>query len=382
MKSKQMMLFAVAIGCGLVAMVGAQTILSGNKAPAQEMVKILVATRDIDPGTPLDETNVTFKEWPKDNAPEGLIFTKEEFSGHSLKIRVSPNMPILTSYLAPKGTLGISSTIPKGMQIVSLPVDLTMTHSNLLLPGSYVTISCAITRRSRDQQETSAIKTVLKRVKVIAVGDKFAGTAATPKEATAAKVENVSFLVFPRQAMLLNLAMVVSNRRMQLALLGEEDASADDLMDLDDNALAARTRDLENAADIPEPTLEPGKPNATTTARPTDSGFAKYLKQQSIAPEITELGKQPSRPVWRVVIYNGDKPQIFEHEAPEEVAPAEQSAAPATTEQWAAPLMKFFSRKRSPKPEIQETKSAPADEIRPNSNNDKSAALPTDAARQ
>ena len=67
MKSKQLMLFAVAICCGLVAMIGAQQILSGNKPVEQEMVRILVAKADIGPGVPLNESNVGFKNWPKDN---------------------------------------------------------------------------------------------------------------------------------------------------------------------------------------------------------------------------------------------------------------------------------------------------------------------------
>ena len=131
MKPKQMMLFAVAIGCGLVAMLGAQQILSGNKPVEQEMVKILVARMDIDPGVPLDKSNVGFTEWPKEKIPEGAITKEEEFAEHALKIRVSPNMPVLIPYLGPKGVVGVGSMIPAGMNLVTLPVDLTQTHSGL-----------------------------------------------------------------------------------------------------------------------------------------------------------------------------------------------------------------------------------------------------------
>lgn len=382
MKSKQMMLFAVAIGCGLVAMIGAQAILSGNQAPEQEMIKILVALKDMDPGTPLDETNVGFKEWPKDNAPEGFITTKEEFAGHAIKIRVSPAMPVLTPYLGPKGQVGVASMIPKGMTLVSLPVDSTQTHSGLLRAGSYVAVSCAISRRLRDGQESTAIKTVLKRVKVIAVGDKIAGNDVAQKDPNAVKVENISFVTYPRQAKLLHLAKVVSAGRLQFALLGEEDKSSEDEQDLDETMLAQRSRELENSSDTPDENSTAAKAKAPVTKdRPNGSSFSEYLKQQPVAPEVAQLGKNPSRPVWRVEIYNGDKKEIYEHDLPDGHQPVAPAATPTIGDQWTSPLMKFFSRKRTPKVEIQETEATPARNAPKSSPRDTSAAAPSDATR-
>ncbi len=375
MKPKQMMLFAVAIGCGLVAMIGAQQILSGNRPPEQEMVKILVAKLDIDPGIPLDDSNVGFREWPKENAPEGCITRKEEFAEHALKIRVSPNMPVLLPYLGPKGQVGISSMIPKGMTLVTLPVDSTQTHSGLLRAGSYVTVSCVVDRPGREGRVASSIKTVLKRVKVIAVGDKIAGTDVATKEANAVKVENISFVTYPRQAMLLNLAKVVSNGRMQFAMLGEEDKSVDDTQDLDEASLAKRTNELfgDKGSELLENPLNIAKPEPVSKVRPTGSSFSEYLKQQPVAPQVAELGKNPSRPTWRVEIYSGSKKEVHEHELPEEPVAA-PTKSPDVSEQWTAPLMKFFSRKRSSKQEIQETQSTPADDMRTDRPSEKSAA--------
>ncbi|WP_157605103.1 Flp pilus assembly protein CpaB [Schlesneria paludicola] len=382
MKSKQMMLFAVAIGCGLVAMIGAQAILSGNKAPEQEMIKILVALKDMDPGTPLDETNVGFKEWPRENAPEGSITTKEEFAGHAIKIRVSPAMPVLIPYLGPKGQVGVASMIPKGMTLVSLPVDSTQTHSGLLRAGSYVSVSCAISRRLRDGQESTSIKTVLKRVKVIAVGDKVAGNDVATKDPNAVKVENISFVTYPRQAKLLHLAKVVSAGRLQFALLGEEDIASEDEQDLDETMLAQRSRELENASDIPDENSTISKTKTPPKERPIGSSFSEYLKQQPVAPEVAQLGKNPSRPVWRVEIYNGDKKEIYEHDLPDGHQPVAPATNPTIGDQWASPLMKFFSRKRTPKSEIQETEATPARNTPKSPSRDTSAAVPTDAMRQ
>lgn len=388
MKPKQMMLFAVAIGCGLVAMLGAQQILSGNKPVEQEMVKILVAKVDIDPGVPLDKANVAFTEWPKEKIPEGAITKEEEFAEHALKIRVSPNMPVLIPYLGPKGVVGVGSLIPKGMNLVSLPVDLTQTHSGLLRPGSYVTISCAIDRPGRDGKPSTKIKTVLKRVKVIAVGDWLAGTERATKETTSTKAENISFITYPRQAMLLYLAKQVSNGKMHYAMLGEADTSTDDTQDLDEDAFAQRSSELfgdktpepvDNIVNTPAPVLAPAVA-PTVQQRPTGSSFAEYLKEQPVPPAVVELGKRPSKSTWRIEIFNGDKKEIQELELPEEgiEAPVE---FPTSTELWTAPLMQFFSRKRM-RPAIQESEAKPPEEVRTDSTSDKSATGPVETTRQ
>src|ERR1700733_1505866 len=43
MKMKSLVLLAMAIGCGLVAMLGVRQVLSGDKGPAVDTVKVLLA---------------------------------------------------------------------------------------------------------------------------------------------------------------------------------------------------------------------------------------------------------------------------------------------------------------------------------------------------
>jgi pilus assembly protein CpaB len=77
MKFKSVVLLAVAIDCGLVAMLGVQQVMSGDKAAEKKMIKVLIAIEEISPGVPLDETNVAFKELPEDMVPSGAV-TKQE----------------------------------------------------------------------------------------------------------------------------------------------------------------------------------------------------------------------------------------------------------------------------------------------------------------
>ncbi|MCA9071575.1 MAG: hypothetical protein KDA84_21765, partial [Planctomycetaceae bacterium] len=84
MKMKSIVLFAVAIALGLFAMLGVQEVMSQNNAE-EKYAQVLVATVDIAPGVPLDETNVSFKKWPLDAVPQGAVTTEEQYVERALK---------------------------------------------------------------------------------------------------------------------------------------------------------------------------------------------------------------------------------------------------------------------------------------------------------
>ena len=379
MKPKQMMLFAIAIGCGLVAMIGAHQILSGNRAPEQQMVDILVSKLDIDPGVPLDDSNVGLRKWPVDTVPEGAITKREDWAERSLKIHASPNMPIVTNFLAAKGAVGITSLIPSGMRAISLPVDAAQAHSGLLRPNSYVTISCTIVNEQRDnnRRPSTQIKTVLNKVKVIAVNNQIAGSEESKKDGPT-KIENITLVVFPMQEKLLLLAKSLSRDKIHTAILPEGDKSSDDSRDLDDADFAKRSSDLLGEKSIANETIATIE---KVEERPSGNSFSNYLKEQVVTPGVAELGKGPSESVWKIEIYRGDKKEIQEVELPQ-LPDSTSSNEQRVEKNWTAPIMKFFSGKRSAKSPVQETHSKPPGELEMNFKDEKSATVPTDALRQ
>ena len=143
MKSKPLVLLLVAAGCGLVAMIGVQQMLSGDKQAAPK-VQIVVAKTEIKAGIKLDTTNVILKEWPQDNVPEGAITSEEQFAERALKHQVGPGQPILLNELGNKGEYGLDIHIPPDMRVVSVAVNATMTHSGLLKPGNFVDVYAAV----------------------------------------------------------------------------------------------------------------------------------------------------------------------------------------------------------------------------------------------
>ena len=117
----------VAAGCGLVAMIGAQQMLA--RGPKAEMVKVLVARQEIDPGLRLTPDSVVFKEFPKDTVPEGAVTKEEEFAERALKTRGYPGQIILVPQLGEKGQFGTSLQIPEGKRLATLKVDAVGIHS-------------------------------------------------------------------------------------------------------------------------------------------------------------------------------------------------------------------------------------------------------------
>ena len=55
MKPKTLMLLCVAVGCGLVAMIGVQQALNKPKTAEVQTIQVAVALADINPGEPLNE---------------------------------------------------------------------------------------------------------------------------------------------------------------------------------------------------------------------------------------------------------------------------------------------------------------------------------------
>ena len=79
MRPKTLALLAVAAICGLVAMMGVQQVLSNQGGVKTESGQVLVAKAEIQPGQPLDDTNVEFKNFPAGPSRKELSSAKNSF---------------------------------------------------------------------------------------------------------------------------------------------------------------------------------------------------------------------------------------------------------------------------------------------------------------
>ncbi len=312
MKMKSMVLFAVAIGLGLFAMLSVQKVMSQNQGAEAEYGQVLVALTDIVPGVPLDESNVSFRKWPKDAIPEGAVTTEEQYIERALKAAAVSGEVIMAAKLGEKGVFGASSEIPDGMRAVTVSVDPTKTHSGQIQPDDRVDVLVTYKTRSKRGMITRT-KAVLEYIQVFSVDNRRAGIQGEAEEAAA---KNISLLVTPDQA---NLLMLAENKGMlHLALRHKTDSDPAKPAMIDDSFFD----DVDTQ--LGERTPEPEEPKRTM-APPDPKNIAEALKRElggqgtpPAGPPGQEIPAEPGPEMWKVQIYTGKEVRVEEVELPPE----------------------------------------------------------------
>jgi pilus assembly protein CpaB len=296
MKTKSMVLLAMALGCGLVAMLGVQQILSGEHK-TRDTVPVLVAKQEIGMGKKLDPSQVAFEDWPRENVPAGAVTNAAQYEERALKVHAYPGDVILQAKLGAKGEYGASTSIRPGMRVVTVPVNMTSVHSGMIRPGDRVDVLCTYVNRRPGSGEFSRTKTVLEYIEVFAIDRNREGEGS--ESGKGAKAENLSVLVTPEQAHVLMLAS--SKGKLQMALRNMEDKDQAKAVAVDDNLFdelqATKGKENENAEPAPKPVEEAKKP---------DPDFKKFLETASSAPGQTEATEE----VWAIEIFEGDTKRV------------------------------------------------------------------------
>jgi len=327
MRMKTVALLVVAVGCGLVAMLGVRQAMNGKPKGAQEKkVSVLVAVTEIPVGTPLTPENVTFRERSVSSVPEDAIRTEEEFAERSAASPFLPDDVIRLAKLTEPGVRGKSVQIPEGMRVVSVKVNDTQTHSGMLAPGDRVDV--LVTYSSRGQRGLNTkTKTLLEYVELFATGNK---TVTDGKKDNEGQVKNVSLLVTPEQANYVYLA----ERKGELSLVWRNVA--------DDEQVQVATVD-ERLMEELSGTVDKnsfgayGSPYGfpSEDIEPTPSVESWLTQQEPIQPEpvpepepepITIAQAEPenpSTPTWKLVIYSGEQAETVEFDLPQEDLPGE-----------------------------------------------------------
>ncbi len=196
MKPKALMLLAVAIGCGLVAMLGVQQAMQGSqKEVVIETSKVLMALKDIKPGERLSEENVILKDVPVttlESLKGDVVLKVEDYEERSLTMSVMAGDPIRKTKLSEKGMYGASQTIPKGKRIFTFAATDAHTHSGMLRPGDKVDVTVTFTARNAGMVN----KVLLECVEIFACENKTVNSEDGKNEQRA---RNVSLLVTPEQ---------------------------------------------------------------------------------------------------------------------------------------------------------------------------------------
>jgi pilus assembly protein CpaB len=140
--------------------------LSGAPAPRGSQTKVIVAARDLPPGTVLAEADVSAMPWLGEQAPKGAYAAPGKVTGKTVFQTIALGEPVLESRLAAKDGTGLG--IPEGMRAVSIHVSDSSGVVGLLKPGYKVDIQ-VFGWRSRKAASLEEMRTLLRGASVLAI---------------------------------------------------------------------------------------------------------------------------------------------------------------------------------------------------------------------
>jgi len=318
MKVKSLMMLVVAVGCGLVAMLGVRQVLNkGDKKVEVKTANVLVTIAEIAPGTPLNESNVKFKSWAIDQIPEGSITKLEEYKDRSIKTRAVPGEIVMKAKLSEQGVRGASVEIPDGKRVFTTSVDMTKTHSGLILPGDFVDVYVTFTSRKPQGGMTTITKVILERVKIFATDNL---TDAGGTDSNQVKSKNISLLLAPREGAILKLAE--NKGEVHLALRAASDDTDTEDVHFNDDELA-EVFSIEGSDYLKEKDARQDEegPQQLVKTESEPKSAKQFLDEEQEQPQqmaSVEAELEEAKKMWEIEIYSGEEKTIQEVEIVEE----------------------------------------------------------------
>lgn len=329
MKAKPILLLVVALGCGLVAMLGVQQVMSSpsesDERPSVEEVTVMQATAEIKPFGVLDESNTKLVTVPKSAVEntEGVVTSYEEVIDRKIRTGAVKGEYILTSKLVDKA-FKPSAMIPKGMRVVTVKVNQTTAHSGLMQAGDRVDIILTMkTTKLEDDQRSGGSKflvrkdiqqtvTVLQNVEVFAT-DNFTQSIAKDQEGTETQVKNVSVLVEPKNA---NILMLAEKRgTLTLSLRAFEDDTNSTVSPINDEQLLGLGRGNFQKTKKKQDDYNQGAKDPNNLENYLNSKDGKTANDNR-DPKNKSGEYEWVRPKWKLVIFTGKTPRTEQVEDP------------------------------------------------------------------
>lgn len=185
MKAARLVVLGVAVVAGGLAALlagggGEKPDPAPQKPVAQlETTDILVASKDIDAGTPVSSADLEWKVWP--TAAAGPHFIRkserpnaiEELSKSYARATIVAGEPIQASRLIKAGQAGyMAAILPSGMRAVSTEIKPETGAGGFIIPGDHVDV--ILYRRDKEAEqasgaETHVSETILRNVRVLAI---------------------------------------------------------------------------------------------------------------------------------------------------------------------------------------------------------------------
>ena len=221
-RTRLLMIGALALALGaFVSFAVYRTLKSKTSSGNEPSVEVMVAARDIQVGSKLEDKDLRLARFSMASVPIGAYLSKTKLLGRGVVQPIAQGEFILPAKLAAENAgSGLPSMIPPGMRAVSVRVNEVVAVAGFATPGTRVDVLLTGNPSGSADRQTT---TVLENVQVLATGQKLERNAAG--EAQNAPV--ITLLVSPDDAQRLTLAS--SEGRIQLALRNPLDTRDQDL---------------------------------------------------------------------------------------------------------------------------------------------------------
>jgi pilus assembly protein CpaB len=199
-KYSTLIALGLAIVCGALAVWLTSQWMEAKAADGQlsnreaiQMTKIVIAAQDLEIGTLLSTENLTLTEWPKSNVPKGAFDNIEAVAGRVAVTKLPAGGPLRAAELADAGSgAGLVALIPPGRRAMSIKVDEVSGVAGFILPNTYVDVIAVDYKGNRETREA---KTILKKIKVLAIAQET-----TTEKGKAKIVKSVTLELLPKEA--------------------------------------------------------------------------------------------------------------------------------------------------------------------------------------
>ncbi len=174
-------------------------------APAakQDIHEVLVADSDLAAGMFIKPQHLRWQRWPTDDVPDTYVLrgkrTDTEMVGAVVRSSIATGEPITDGAVVKPGDRGfLAAVLDPGMRAVSVPINATSSNAGLIFPGDRIDLILTQTLTSGDGSTRRVSETVLKDIRIIAMGAATSDLAEAGKANEKAKT--ATFEVTPQQA--------------------------------------------------------------------------------------------------------------------------------------------------------------------------------------
>jgi pilus assembly protein CpaB len=157
---------------------GTPAVQAALPPPKPVTSEVLVAAKNMQPGTPLTADAVRWQAWPKSSVDDSFI-TQDQNSnlndvvqGTVVRAPVVEGEPLTSAKIVHSDSAGfMAATLSPGMRAVSVGISTETGAGGFILPNDRVDV--LITQQNGNQQRSFRTRTVLSDVRVLAVDQTF-----------------------------------------------------------------------------------------------------------------------------------------------------------------------------------------------------------------